>query len=68
MRARRVGGARSGQGHAKGPRLEDGQVRVPARFYGRAGAGRRGQRDRVPAAHCHTGQVLEHERRVQQNR
>lgn len=68
VRPGRVGGAGPRQGHAEGPGLEDGQVRVPARVHGRAGAGRRQQRHRVPAAHRHAGQVPEHERRVQQER
>jgi len=59
VRTRRVGGAGPGQG------LEDGQVRVPARVHRRAGARRRQQRHRVPAADGHAGQVPKHERRAQ---
>lgn len=68
VRPGRVGGAGPRQGHQEGPGLEDGQVRVSARVHGRAGTGRRQQRDRVPTADRHAGQVLEHERRVQQER
>lgn len=60
-----MGGAGQGQGHTEGSGLEDGQVRVPARVHGRAGAGRRQQRHGVPAADGNAGQVPKHERRVQ---
>lgn len=65
VRARRMGGAGPGQGHQEGQGLEDGQVRVPARVHRRAGARRRQQRHRVPAADGHAGQVPKHGRRVQ---
>lgn len=73
LRAGRVGGAGPGQGHEAWPWLEDGQVRVPARVHGRAGAvggrQRRRQRDdRVPAARGHVGQVPQHQRGVQPER